>query len=226
MSAKLPIVAVVPVKETRGAKQRLAGVLSPDVRQALALAMLEDVLEALSMASSLAGILVVTVDPAAEKLAQDYGATISTIGARNGHTAAVTAAAQLLAARGAAMLTIPGDVPLIRSADIGSLTEIHREGRGFTITPAHDERGSNAILCSPANAVPLRFGDDSYFPHLAAARACGIEPVTLSLARLALDIDSPADLRELLRASDRTRAHAVLQYHGISERSLAVEISS
>jgi 2-phospho-L-lactate guanylyltransferase len=225
MSANLPVIAVVPVKETRGAKQRLASVLSSDVRQALALAMLEDVLDALSTASCLAGILVVTVDAAAERLARAYGATISTIGARAGHTAAVTAAAQLIAARGAAMLTIPGDVPLIRSADVESLAEAHREGRGFTIAPAHDERGSNAILCSPANAVPLRFGDDSYFPHLAAARACGIEPVTVPLPRLALDIDGPADLRELLRAPGRTRAHAVLQHHGISERSLVVDIS-
>jgi hypothetical protein len=40
--------AIIPVKETRGAKQRLAPLLPAPLRQALALAMLEDVLEAVA----------------------------------------------------------------------------------------------------------------------------------------------------------------------------------
>src|SRR5260221_167293 len=46
MSAAGEICAVVPVKETAIAKQRLASALPPELRQALALAMLEDVLAA------------------------------------------------------------------------------------------------------------------------------------------------------------------------------------
>ena len=49
-------------------------------------------------------------------------------------------------------------------------------------------------MCSPADAVPLRFGEDSFFPHLAAAKENGIEPVVLRLPRVALDIDTPGDL--------------------------------
>jgi len=45
--------AVVPVKDLRNAKQRLAGVLGPPARTALFRAMLEDVLEALSGVASL-----------------------------------------------------------------------------------------------------------------------------------------------------------------------------
>ena len=51
--------AVVPVKELGAAKQRLAGALDAALRRALALAMLEDVLEALAGARGLAGIIVV-----------------------------------------------------------------------------------------------------------------------------------------------------------------------
>ena len=40
--------AVVPVKERASAKERLAPMLRPEMRQALALAMLEDVLAALT----------------------------------------------------------------------------------------------------------------------------------------------------------------------------------
>ena len=119
------------------------------------------------------------------------------------------------------MLTVPGDIPLIRVSDIEAVVDAHRRSAGFTIVPARDERGSNAILCSPADAVPLRFGEDSYFPHLAAARSCGIEPVSVALPRIALDIDQPEDLMALLSWPNETRAHAALRRHGISSRSLA-----
>jgi 2-phospho-L-lactate guanylyltransferase len=220
MTSARPIIAVVPVKETYAAKQRLAAALPQNVRPFFALAMLEDVLDALSKARSLAGILVVTADAAARQLAQDYGARIMSAGAHDGHTGAVRAAAETLAVANEAMLTVPGDIPLVRAQDVELLIEAHRASHGFTIVPAHDERGSNAVLCSPANAVPLRFGEDSYFPHLAAARARGIEPRTVAIPRIGLDIDSPADLVEFLKAPAETRAHAVLRHHGISARLL------
>src|SRR5258708_24919118 len=57
-----------------------------------------------------------------------------------------------------AMLTVPGDVPLVEEEDIRQLIDAHRDtlgrdARAFIIVPARDERGSNAILCSPARAV-------------------------------------------------------------------------
>ena len=51
--------AVVPVKETEAAKQRLALVLPAVQRQALALAMLEDLLAALAEVPAIAGIALV-----------------------------------------------------------------------------------------------------------------------------------------------------------------------
>ena len=111
--------AVVPVKELKGAKQRLSSCLSPEERRALATIMLEDVLEALSAVQELAGMLVITVDPVATALAGRYGARIVTEGAREGHTGAVTAAARLLAREGrAGMMTMPGDIPRLSSAEM------------------------------------------------------------------------------------------------------------
>ena len=81
--------AVVPVKETHNAKQRLAATLPQAQRSALALAMLEDVFEALAAARDLAGIIVVTVDCAARELARRYGAQISGEHAIESHTAAL-----------------------------------------------------------------------------------------------------------------------------------------
>jgi 2-phospho-L-lactate guanylyltransferase len=207
--------AVVPVKDTGTAKQRLDAALPQAQRSVLALAMLEDVLEALAATRRLAGIIVVTVDPAARDLAQRYGARISAEHASEGHTAAVKAAARGLAARTDAMLTIPGDVPLVTAAEIERVIAAHERGHRFVIVPARDELGSNAILAAPADAVPLRFGDNSFFPHLDAARACGIEPAVLALPGIGLDIDTPEDLAAFLARPSRTRARVLLDSTGV-----------
>jgi 2-phospho-L-lactate guanylyltransferase len=210
MNKSSDIWAVMPVKDTACAKQRLAGVLPAQVRRQLALAMFEDVLQAVAAVPELTGIAVVTIDPAAAGIALRLGARVWSDGARDGHTGAVTAAARRLAAEGSAMLTIPGDVPLVSPVDIGQLLDIHSRKPGFTIVPARDEHGSNAIVCSPADVVPLRFGADSFFPHLAAARTCGVDPTTVHLPRIALDIDEPADLAEFMRIPSTTRARGLL----------------
>jgi 2-phospho-L-lactate guanylyltransferase len=207
--------AVVPVKDTRDAKQRLAGRLPQSHRSALALAMLEDVLEALAATRGLAGIILVTVDRAAREVAERYGAKISEDRATESHTAAVMGAARALATRSEAMLTIPGDVPLVTSVEIERVIATHRRGHRFVIVPARDELGSNTILAAPADAVPLRFGDNSFFPHLAAARACGIEPAVLPLPGIGLDIDTPEDLGAFLAKPSRTRARALLDAVGV-----------
>src|SRR5207237_8774831 len=207
MSRAKDIWAVVPVKDTSAAKQRLASAVPPALRQELMLAMLEDVLAALAEAPGLAGRLLFPTDPAAQRLAARYSFDWLTDGAADGHTGAVAAAARHLAANGAGgMLTVPGDIPLITAEEIAHLLEAHRPPPSFTIAPSHDEQGSNAIIVSPPDAVPLRFGDNSFFPHLSAADARGIRPTVLHLPGIALDIDNPADLLHFAQPGSRPRA--------------------
>jgi 2-phospho-L-lactate/phosphoenolpyruvate guanylyltransferase len=216
--------AVVPVKEFEGAKQRLSSALSPEERRTLATTMLEDVLDAVSAVRDLAGVLVVTLDPAATSLASRYGARVVIEGARDGHTGAVTAAARLLVSEGGAgMMTMPGDIPRLSSEEIAATLAAHRAGPSFTIVPAHDDLGSNTIVCSPPDAVPLRFGEDSFFPHLDAARAQGIEPLVVRHPGIGMDIDNPVDLVTFLRMSPpvRTRTLTFLEESGVAGRLLA-----
>jgi 2-phospho-L-lactate guanylyltransferase len=204
--------AAVPVKEFAGAKQRLSSLLTSQQRQALAAAMLEDVLAALADAQ-VAGIMVNTLDPVATELAGRYGARVITDNARDGHTGAVAAMARILAVEGHDMLALPGDIPRVTAAEIAAVIEGRRTAPSLTIVPAHDGRGSNAVLCSPALVMPLQFGDDSFVPHLATARALGIEPTVVKLPGIGLDIDQPDDVLALLGAKPRmmTRALAVLR---------------
>ncbi|HWA80230.1 MAG TPA: 2-phospho-L-lactate guanylyltransferase [Acetobacteraceae bacterium] len=206
--------AVVPIKEFGGAKQRLAGLLTAEQRRALAACMAEDVLEALAAVPELAGILVVTKEPVAIALAQRYGAQISTDGARSGHTGAVAAAAQrLVRERRAGMITLPGDIPAVTAAEISATLAVHKPSPSFTIVPAHDELGSNAIVVTPPDALPLQFGDNSFFPHLDSARRAGLAPTIIRHPGIAMDIDHPADLDMFLsmKSLRPTRTRAFLE---------------
>ncbi|HXA24286.1 MAG TPA: 2-phospho-L-lactate guanylyltransferase [Acetobacteraceae bacterium] len=204
--------AAVPVKEFAGAKQRLASLLEPEQRQALAAAMLEDVLAAL-VDAPLGGIMVNTVDPIAGELARRYGARVVTEAARDGHTGAVMVMARILGREGRqGMLTLPGDIPRVTSTEIAAVVNARRPVPSVTIVPAHDERGSNAVLCVPPTVMQLRFGDDSFLPHLAAARALGMEPTIVKLPGIGLDIDQPQDLRAFMQAAPpmATRTYLML----------------
>ena len=146
--------AVLPVKDRDHVKQRLASVLSATERQALFRAMLEDVLCALAASDGLAGILLVSRDPEASGLAARYGARVLAEAENRGHTAASTLGARVLAQRGVAgMVQVPADLPLLTPEDIGALLEAHGQAPAVTLAPSRDERGSNAIVCSPADVL-------------------------------------------------------------------------
>jgi len=177
-----------------------------------------EVLEAVVTTPSLAGTMVVTVDPHATALAKRLGARVVTDGARDGHTGSVTAGLKLLAQeKRGAMLTLPADIPGVTSQEISLVAGAHLPGPSFTISPAHDHLGSNTVICSPPDAVPLRFGDNSYSPHLDAARRCNIEPTVIHQPGIAMDIDHPADLAMFLSLpqSIGTRTRALLEEMGV-----------
>ena len=75
--------------------------------------------------------------------------------------------------------------------------------------------------CSPPLVMPLRFGDDSFLPHLAAARGLGIEPTIVELPGIGLDIDQPEDVQALLRATPamQTRGYTVIARSAATKQS-------
>ena len=194
--------------------------------------MFEDVIAAISNVRELAGIVVVTVDSAAAAIAARYGARVMSEGAREGHTGAVMTAARHLAADGLRPDDAAGRRPAGRARrraapDHASITRVPSAATGaFTIVPARDELGSNAVLCSPAGAVPLRFGDNSFFPHLDAAKAHGIEPEVVQQPHIALDIDTPEDLALFIRTPSQTRAYALLQQWRLRQDDEGLPVTS
>ena len=211
--------AVIPVKDLADAKQRLASVLEPDERRRLFRAMFEDVLAAMADARRLAGVIVVTRDDEARRIAESHGARVIEEAENKGQSAAVGTAARLLAVEGAAgMVTLPGDLPLVTAAEIEAVLAAHGDAPAMTIVPAGDRRGSNCIAVSPPDAIGFHFGDDSFRPHLREARERGIQPAVLELPGLGLDIDTADDLRVLLARPAAGRARAYLAENGIAAR--------
>ena len=207
--------AVLPVKDLRHAKQRLAAILSATERQELARAMLEDVLSALAASAGLAGVLVVTRDAAARRLATRYGARVLREDRERGHTAASTFGARSLAQEGVSgMIQVPADIPLVTPDDIAMLLRAHGEVPAVTLAPARDGRGTNALVCSPPDVLPLRFGDDSFPAHLRGAQELGMQPQIVRRPGLALDLDNPDDLAAFLETPSPTRAYAYLAASG------------
>lgn len=206
----------MPIKNIENAKQRLAGCLDASERRDLFRAMIEDVLDALSGSKRLSGILVVTRDPEAERLAQTYGARVLIEERNAGHTAASSFGAKTLAREGVSgMLQVPGDLPLLSAGDIDALIEAHGDAPAVTIAPSRDKLGSNGVACSPPDLLPLRFGDDSFFPHLERARDLGVEPLIVEREGFALDIDRADDLKTFLASPSSTRAYRYLIERGI-----------
>ncbi len=122
------------------------------------------------------------------------------------------------------MMTSPGDIPRLSSAEIAATLAAHRPAPAFTIVPAHDDLGSNMIVCSPPDVIPLRFGEDSFYPHLDAARDRGVEPLIVRHPGIGMDIDHPVDLVAFLRMLPPvpTRTLAFLEQSGIAGRLLAL----
>lgn len=213
------VCVVVPVKDLVNAKQRLSPVLDKKERYELFTAMLEDVLQTLEQVEAFSRVVVVTRDVSVRTLSLRFGAEILEEAENLGQTEAVNFAVSNLMRTGAtSVLTVPADIPLVRPSELENLLRAHRLAPAITIAPARDELGSNAVLCSPPDALELRFGDNSFYPHLERARKIGIEPTIIKSPGLALDVDVPDDLVELCRYPLQTKALAYLRKSGIAKR--------
>ena len=202
---------LVPIKNLANAKQRLSSVLNPQERQELARAMCADVLETLANWQQRPAVTVATSDPYAVDLAARLAFDIIADDANPGETGAIEMATAWCRDRGAEYtLVIPADIPLIEIFDLARIIDA-APTHGSVLVPDAAGRGTNAALRSPADLFPLRFGNDSFRPHQAAARATGLPCVVLELPGIALDVDRPEDLQALAAAIGDRRSQRLVR---------------
>jgi 2-phospho-L-lactate guanylyltransferase len=196
------VAALMPVKGFRNAKQRLTPLLSSTARELLAETMFRDVLREVRAARGLAGTFVVTGDDKVAAIASLGGAQVIRERAESGETAAVDFARREMKNAGCeAVLILPGDMPLMRSADV---EQVLAQLPGDTaapfalLVPSHDRKGTNALLLAPPDIIKLRFGYDSFTFHMSQVAAQGLPIRFIENEHIALDIDEPKDLDRFL----------------------------
>jgi 2-phospho-L-lactate/phosphoenolpyruvate guanylyltransferase len=211
-------VILIPVKNFSEAKQRLAAVLDQPARTELAQTMLHDVVTALAGWSRRPACTLVTSDPFALNLARQFDFEIIADPTNPGETGAIEMATRLCVERGIdSTLVIPADIPLIQASELEQILA-QAPVEGSVLAPAADGRGTNAAFRRPANLFPLRFGNDSFKPHLAAAQATGRPCVVLQLPGLAVDVDNPEDLQQLLAHPGETRTQRLIRSWVLDDR--------
>ncbi len=202
---------LIPVKDQSNAKERLAKLLIPAERRALAQAMLHDVLDAVIAAASPAVISLVTHDASAEELAEKLGIGVIDDGDAKSETEAIEKATAACVKRGEPWtLVIPGDAPLVTPDEVVRIFKSAPE-KGSVLVTDHKRKGSNAVYRSPGDLFPLKFGDYSYAPHLRAAQQTGLPVQQLMLQGIALDVDRPEDAGQLVSSPGETRAQKLLR---------------
>ncbi len=202
---------LIPVKNLSAAKQRLAAVLDQPARTELAQTMLRDVVTAIAAWPRRPACALVTSDPYAVELARQYDFEIIPDPANPGETGAIEMATRLCVERGIdSTLVIPADIPLIQSSELDQIFA-HAPFEGTVLAPAADGRGTNAAFRRPANLFPLRFGNDSFKPHLASAQATGKPCIVLQLPGISVDMDNPEDLQQLLAHPGETRTQSLIR---------------
>lgn len=212
---------LVPVKNLSNAKQRLAAVLDQPSRTELAHAMLLDVLETLATWTGRPEVGIVTGDPYALELARRFDFTVIPDNANISETDAIDMATRFCESRSVeSTLVIPGDIPLIRASELQAILDAAPQ-EGSVLVPAADGRGTNAAFRRPAGLFPLRFGNDSFKPHFAAAKATNKPCMVMSLPGIALDVDNPPDLSRLAAAAGETRTQRLIREWDLSDLPIA-----
>jgi 2-phospho-L-lactate/phosphoenolpyruvate guanylyltransferase len=217
---------LVPIKIMTDAKQRLSSILTPEERLALTQAMCEDVLQAISNWPSHPPVAVVTRDPFARDLAAHFDFDVIADD-NSGETNAIADATTICRKRGAKFaLVVPADIPLIDSTELQQIIDAAPPQGSVLVTDAA-KRGTNAAYRSPCDLFLLRFGNDSFLPHLAAAKVTGLPCTTLDLPSIARDVDRPEDLFEIAAAPGNRRSQSLVrswnlqardQIYGLTER--------
>src|SRR5260370_15230178 len=191
---------LLPIKDLRHAKQRLAGFLSPEERFGLAQAVLADALGAVGGLRGADKVFVVTNYEPAMRAAEENGWELLLEEQQISESVSVDAAARECEKRGiTAVLRVPLDVPLVQAGDIDDLLEVHCAAPALVIVPSRDGTGTNAILRTPPTLFPSHFGSGSFAKHCDEAQRAAAQVLVRRNTRMEMDVDDEADLRALLQ---------------------------
>jgi len=187
---------VVPVKDFKNAKQRLAPMFDGAKRAGLARAMLRDVLTALSRARSPHRVVVFTAADEVMQMVQPFGFDVVLEKSVDGHSAAVNQMVDELSANATRILSIAGDLPRLASTEIDFALDAVSEP--ITFIPSRHWTGTNGVVFIPPARIAMEYGEGSFRRHLSKASAAGLRSDVMNLPGIAFDVDTPEDIQAFL----------------------------
>lgn len=203
---------LLPLKDPAQAKQRLAGLLSQRERRRLFEVILEDVAAGLAGATLPDRVVVVTSAPEIVRYAREKGWEVLREGVQVSESRSVDWASRRLKEQGySQVLRLPADIPCLRGEDVDGLFSLDPPPGTAVLVPSRDGTGTNALLRSPPDAFPSRFGENSLLRHHREAQRRQVELRVVENPRIALDLDEPADLAFFYRLRTDTRTHHFLR---------------
>jgi 2-phospho-L-lactate guanylyltransferase len=194
--------AVVPVKDLRGTKSRLAPVLNPGARAGLTLYMMGRVVAALREAG-VEDVCVVSPDRIVLNEAQRRGAIPLIQESRGLNPALEEGRRRALDLDASTLLVLPADLPLLDAEDVRAVLKEAGEGPSVVISPDGARSGTNALLIQPPDVLPFAFGPDSFEAHLEAARSRSLDVRVCERCHLSFDLDTAGDLSRLKKGAPR-----------------------
>lgn len=215
----MSVPVLIPVNRLERAKGRLAALLSPEERTTLALITLETVLHAAGPSS-----IVLTADRRVADAAAGKARIVPESPDLEGLNPHLEAAVAALVSDGVArerLLILHADLPLATEEAIANLLSMARPNP-IAVVESRDG-GTNAMLLQPPGRFPLAYGPASFARHTAAARLAGMHVSVNANRELRLDLDTPDDIIELLRAPRGRQGAAgrYLQSIGVEARLAA-----
>ena len=208
---------LIPVKEFRRSKERLAPQHSEEERGALAEALCTDLFRVVAQVRSIDRVYVISREYRALSLARQLNWHVVSEREQISESRSVDEASRVCAAQGVrALLRLPIDIPLVTGGDIESLFAELDPAPSAVIVPSRDGTGTNALLRSPPDLFPSHFGPNSFALHLEEAERARIRIKVMRNERIALDVDEPKDLRAAAeRVSPHSATARVLQQLGV-----------
>ena len=208
---------LLPIKDLANVKQRLSSLLSAADRSELVRAMLKDVASALNLCRAADRIVVVTQDPWVRDYATAQQWDVLLEDHQVSESASVDRASVILRRQGVqTILRVPGDIPLVQPNDLDFLLTMKVNAPGAVLVPSQDRTGTNALLRTPPDIFPSRFGRNSCFLHQEEAGQAGAAVTVIENPRISLDIDEPADILEFCKRGEGTATFEILEALGIA----------
>jgi 2-phospho-L-lactate guanylyltransferase len=100
------------------------------------------------------------------------------------------------------LVTLHGDLPNLRAAEIADLIAGVADAAGVAIAPDRGGTGTNGLALRPPDVIAFRFGIGSFRAHRREAARAGVPFVVIDRPGLAFDLDTPDDLARWLELGD------------------------